>query len=249
MVAGCGAKCAKFLLFAANFAVFVVGVILIATGASALAQADKYSYMFGDENTLQAAAGMTIGVGIIIFMVGFTGCCGACKQSVCLLKIYFALILLVIVLEIIAAILAFVYKDTVTEVARTQMEKAIATDYTGVENNVATESIDRVQEEFMCCGADSIADWSNSSWAKNESLAAPPSCCMDPTVAMCNKGQPGMPTDNTGMYTEGCIDTFTDWVKGNYLKIGGVSIGLLLIEILALILTCCLIKAVEGEGE
>ena len=56
-------------------------------GASALANAGKYSYMFGEENTLQAAAGMTVGVGIIIFLVGFTGCCGACKQSTCLLKI------------------------------------------------------------------------------------------------------------------------------------------------------------------
>ena len=35
----------------------------------------------------------------------------------------------------------------VTDVAREQMEKAIRQDYTGVENNVATETIDKVQEE------------------------------------------------------------------------------------------------------
>ena len=80
-----------FLAIVYLFDVFVthqvVGIILIGMGASALANAGKYSYMFGEENTLQAAAGMTVGVGIIIFLVGFTGCCGACKQSTCLLKI------------------------------------------------------------------------------------------------------------------------------------------------------------------
>ena len=34
-----------------------------------------------------------------------------------------------------------------TEVAQQQMEKAIRSDYTGVEKNVATETIDQVQEE------------------------------------------------------------------------------------------------------
>ena len=34
-----------------------------------------------------------------------------------------------------------------TEVAQQQMEKAIVSDYTGVEKNVATETIDQVQEE------------------------------------------------------------------------------------------------------
>ncbi len=63
------------------------GIILIGVGAYALVEAGKYSVLFGDENNLQAVAGFTIGVGVIILIIGFCGCCGAFKKSECLLKI------------------------------------------------------------------------------------------------------------------------------------------------------------------
>ena len=54
----------------------------------------------------------------------------------------------------------------------------------------------------MCCGSLSIADWANSTWAMNNSVAAPKSCCVDPTTVDCNVGEPGMPTNTAAMYTE-----------------------------------------------
>ena len=54
----------------------------------------------------------------------------------------------------------------------------------------------------MCCGSASIEDWSNSTWAMNNSVAAPTSCCIDPTTVDCNAGEPGMPTNAAAMYTD-----------------------------------------------
>lgn len=248
MVAGCGAKIAKFILFAINFCVWAAGIILIAVGAYAMAEASKFSYLFGEEDTLTTVAGLMVGVGVIIFIVGFCGCCGAVKQSTCLLKIYFALILLVIVLEFIAAIMAFVYQDTLTDIVTDQFTQAIEMDYNGQPKNVATETIDQVQMEFMCCGANGTADWAMSEYAVNNSVAVPPSCCMVET-AECNAGQPGMPTKLSGLYEDGCVDAFTAWLKSNYVMIGGVCIGLLVFEVMALVITCCLIRAIDSDDK
>lgn len=250
MVAGCGAKIAKLILFVINFCVWAAGIILIAVGAYAMAEASKFSYLFGEEDTLTTVAGLMVGVGVIIFIVGFCGCCGAVKQSTCLLKIYFALILLVIVLEFIAAILAFVYQDTLTNIVNDQFKQAIEVDYNGKPKNVATETIDQVQMEFMCCGANGTADWADSGYAMNNSnVAVPKSCCMDENADLCNAGQPGMPTTPNGLYEDGCVDAFTAWLKSNYLMIGGVCLGLLVFEVIALVITCCLIRAIDGEKE
>ncbi len=50
-------------------------------------ESDKYAYLFGDENTLRVVAGIVIGTGCFIFLVGFCACCGAMKEIVCLLQV------------------------------------------------------------------------------------------------------------------------------------------------------------------
>ncbi|XP_072047841.1 CD63 antigen-like [Amphiura filiformis] len=244
MVAGCGAKVAKFLLFIINFCVWAVGIVLIGVGAYVMVESDKYSYLFGDQDTLTTVAGIIIGTGCFIFLVGFCACCGAIKEVICLLQVYFVLIVLVIILEVVAAILAFVFQNDLTDVVQTSMTKAIMEDYNGVDGNAATDTIDLVQKEFECCGGEGPADWDNSNWKKDPAnllLAAPISCCKKETTG-CNVGALGVAP---GIYTKGCVTAFQGWLKDNYLIVGGVCLGLLVFEILALVFTCCLISGIR----
>ena len=50
-------------------------------------EADRYEYLFGEEDTLTVVAGIIIGTGCFIFLVGFCACCGAMKEIVCLLQV------------------------------------------------------------------------------------------------------------------------------------------------------------------
>ncbi len=65
----------------------LAGLALISVGMIVIVQADHYSYLFGgNENTLATAAGIVIGTGCFIFLVGFCACCGAIKEVICLLQ-------------------------------------------------------------------------------------------------------------------------------------------------------------------
>ncbi|XP_072047837.1 CD63 antigen-like isoform X2 [Amphiura filiformis] len=249
MAVGCGAKIAKMLLFIINFCVWAVGIVLIAVGAYVMIEADKYSYLFGDEDTLTTVAGIIIGTGCFIFFVGFCACCGAIKEIVCLLQVYAFLIVLVIILEVVAAILAFVFQDDLIKFMEENINKIIEEEYDG-SDNAATQSIDLVQKDFNCCGATGYADWDPQTlWGStNAGLAVPESCCKDyPNHGNgCNAGTPGNPTSIESINVDGCVDAFTNWIQDNYLIVGGVCLGLLVFEILALIFSCCLISNIKN---
>ncbi|XP_072047845.1 CD151 antigen-like isoform X2 [Amphiura filiformis] len=246
MCKGCGTKIVQAILFVVNFLVWVTGIVLIGVGAYALVEAGKWEVLFGDENTLRAVAGFMLGVGVIICIVGFCGCCGAVKKSGCLLKIYFSLVLLIIVLEVVAGILAFVYQQDVERILKENIIKLIEEEYTGEEKNVPTETIDLLQETFDCCGSAGFADWENSNYTVGAGVAVPMSCCKKPEDG-CNDGSPGNPDKKGDVFAEGCLMKFEEYVTENYLAVGGVCIGLLVFEILACVFACCLIRAADDE--
>lgn len=238
MCKGCGAKIAQILLFIINFIVWVVGIVLIGVGAYAMVEASKYSVIFGDEDTLTSVAGFTVGVGVIIFLIGFFGCCGAFKKNGCLLKIYFAFVLLIILLEVIAGILSFVYKDDLIDAVEDGILHSIE-EYNGDQKNAFVQAVDELQEQFDCCGANGPKDWD---MANNTFTGFPKSCCVDANTD-CNAG----PYTSSNIKQDGCVEGMQTWVEGNYLMVGGVCIGLLVFEVLALVFACCLIRAEDDD--
>ncbi|XP_072047842.1 leukocyte surface antigen CD53-like [Amphiura filiformis] len=242
MVFDCGAKVSKYALLIINAFVWVVGVVLIIVGMLVIVQSDKYAYLFNnEENTLATAAGIVIGTGCFIFLVGFCACFGALKEVICLLNAYFALIVIIIILEITAAILAFVYRDGLTDIIGETMNEAVKNKYG--KDKAATNAIDLVQKEFGCCGSTGYAEWAKSEWAREptNTAPAPNSCCKNPKVD-CNY-------DINNLNKKGCVDNFKDWLNSNYLVVGGVCLGLLIFEIMALVFTCVLLSALKEENE
>ena len=78
----------SFLCFILRFAFFqVVGISLIGVGSWVLANSEDYSYWFKDADTISVVSGFVIGIGCIIFFIGFCGCYGAISKQVCFLYI------------------------------------------------------------------------------------------------------------------------------------------------------------------
>ncbi|KAK3533520.1 hypothetical protein QTP70_023338 [Hemibagrus guttatus] len=158
-------------------------------------------------------------------------------------KLQFIGILSVILfLQIIAAILGFLFSDMVLGRTELLMNKAIVL-YR--EDMDLENAIDFVQKKFLCCGVSYYSDWSQNEYfncsVNNPSLEAcgvPFSCCVrqqNETVfnSMCGYKTQGMEESfiKKRIYINGCLKKIVQWGKQNLLLVGGISIGLLCLEV------------------
>lgn len=58
---------------------------LIGFGVWMLVASSKFEAIFAEDN-IMLVGGIMLGVGLFAFAVGFCGCCGALKESLCLLR-------------------------------------------------------------------------------------------------------------------------------------------------------------------
>uniref|UniRef100_A0AAR5PL18 CD47-like transmembrane domain-containing protein n=1 Tax=Dendroctonus ponderosae TaxID=77166 RepID=A0AAR5PL18_DENPD len=62
---------------------------------------------------IQQVTYVLIGIGAFMFLVSFMGYCGALKESQCMLTLYGIMLIVIILVEITAGILAAIYKSKV----------------------------------------------------------------------------------------------------------------------------------------
>uniref|UniRef100_A0A3Q2ZW37 CD63 molecule n=1 Tax=Kryptolebias marmoratus TaxID=37003 RepID=A0A3Q2ZW37_KRYMA len=107
-----GMKCVKYLLFFFNFIFWLCGFALIIVGVMVQVSLHK-TFMIHDA-TASAAPIVIITVGVLIFFIAFFGCCGAWKENHCMITTFAVLLSLIIVAEIAAAILGYVFRNKVS---------------------------------------------------------------------------------------------------------------------------------------
>ncbi len=232
----------------------MVSIALIGIGAFVLANQGKYSAVFGENtNTLAVASGLVIGVGCLIFLTAFCGCCGAVKESSCLLKLYIIILILLVVLEIAGGILALVFRGSINDFLSTELQKQVTKSY-GVKNQTGvTDLMDLFQQEQKCCGVGNYTDYKGSEFQKNDTTVfVPQSCCKDKKKTDCNKINAAGDdvVDVTQIYTEGCLTKMVQFFEDNFLYIGAAALALVAFEILAAIFACCVIGGIKrGDYE
>uniref|UniRef100_A0A8C8GQX9 Tetraspanin n=1 Tax=Oncorhynchus tshawytscha TaxID=74940 RepID=A0A8C8GQX9_ONCTS len=75
-------KCVKYLLFFFNFIFWLCGLALIVLGV--LVQVALHSTVVINNVSASSAPLVLIVVGVIVFFIAFFGCCGAWKESYCM---------------------------------------------------------------------------------------------------------------------------------------------------------------------
>ncbi|XP_071956874.1 CD151 antigen-like [Antedon mediterranea] len=246
MVAGCGMKIVKLMMFAVNFCVWGAGCVILGLGIWIKVYESEYRDLLGSDN-IQAITALMIATGSAVFGIGFCGCCGAWKERPIFLKIYFVLVIVIIITEFVAGIMALVYRDDVLQDITTAMNKQITEEYG--QSTAITNSVDNLQEELLCCGASNYTDYADSNnWDEEPGEAVPKSCCKKPPSDDCNNGNSkGDPSVPGFIYEQGCVEKMNNWISDNLTVLGGVCLGLLGVQILALMFSCCLIRAIEEE--
>ncbi|XP_071750845.1 tetraspanin-33 [Centroberyx gerrardi] len=247
-----GYRAVKYTLFVCCYVFWVVSAVLTAVGIYAKAAKEKDVV---DTLTVDPAL-LLIVVGSVMFMITFLGCCGALRNAACLLKTFLGILVAILLLQIAAAVLSFLFTDKVMERTEKLMKKAVVR-YR--EDQDLENVIDFIQKKFQCCGVQSYQDWSQNVYFEcsdtNPSLEAcgvPFSCCVqlqNQTVlnTMCGYGvqQLDQSAARQDVFTVGCLEKIVWWSKHNLLLVAGLTAGLLLLEVCMICLAAAQISRIK----
>jgi len=186
----------KYLLFGSNFVIFVIGCVVLGLGIYALVDGASLvtlvdqSGVGGDVNitAFTAAAYIFIVVAVFVVILTFFGCCGAIKESKCMLGTYFALILVMFVVMIAGAVLGYsTSMDKLEGALQKTMPQFVedsGADGTNATQKSITEAWNEVQTSLKCCGTtlEKNATVTNNSWETfgpypRDGFYVPKSCC------------------------------------------------------------------------
>ncbi|XP_031567261.1 tetraspanin-17-like [Actinia tenebrosa] len=230
--------CVKYLLFFFNVFFWLIGGLMISIGLYARFEKTAYQEFFSDVLTDPAFA--LIIVGAIMFILGFSGCIGALRENICLLKFFSIFLAIIFFLQLSLGVAAFVFQDKVEEVIVDKLQVAIKK-YR--DNYDLQNLIDGVQQEFKCCGGKDVDDWDqniyfNCSSPGSESCGVPFSCCKEDIInRQCGyKIRLEKSTSKRGqvIYTTVCVEAVKTWFKENMIIIGGAAVGVALLQIMGI---------------
>jgi len=229
-------NCIKYLMFIFNFLFWLSGLALIIIGSYIKSKYGDY-LSYGEESSKFASVSVfIIIVGVIVFVIGFLGCCGAIKENYCMITTFAVLLGIIFILEIVAGALGFAYRKKVEAEVGKSLDDAVSK-YFNSNQPGAKELLDWAQQKFECCGRNGSSEYSTSS-SSNDT-------CTSGGVKSCHAGS----VCSGDLFSKGCEASFTDFVRHNLAVIGAVALGIAFIQLLGIIFACCLMKAVRDSYE
>ncbi|CAH1787084.1 unnamed protein product [Owenia fusiformis] len=231
---GCCGGIIKLLLFIFNVVFWLIGAAILGVGI--WLKVDKNLV----ENInkllpgpyLDIIAIVMIVLGALIFLIGFSGCCGACQESICLLAIYITLMVIIIIAEIAVGVFAYVHRNTLEKELGGALKGQVTNDYE-FDNGIGY-AWNFLQTEFKCCGSAGPKDFENSKWRQSsgnatQGINVPVTCCVpvskagnpqttvakNPTLceAAAATAFAGGAPNKDYLYTDGCYDKLLEFIK------------------------------------
>uniref|UniRef100_A0A3Q2NVY3 Tetraspanin n=1 Tax=Fundulus heteroclitus TaxID=8078 RepID=A0A3Q2NVY3_FUNHE len=104
-----GERCIKFLMFAFNLVFWLAGTAVLAIGLWLKLDSQTKGLFEGPDPPYVFYTGVyiLIGVGVLMMVVGFLGCCGAIQESPWMLGLFFFFLLIIFGIVIAAGIWGF----------------------------------------------------------------------------------------------------------------------------------------------
>lgn len=143
-------KCVKYLLFVFNFIFWMMGSLVLAVGLWLRFDPETVSLLNGEgaPDTFFIGVYILIGAGSLVMLVGFFGCCGAVRESQCLLGSFFACLLIIFGAEVAAGVFGFLNKDKIIQ----DVQSFYKTSYD--ENTNGTMIQNSYHKVLNCCGTE-----------------------------------------------------------------------------------------------
>ncbi|KAM6199865.1 tetraspanin-1 [Sarcoramphus papa] len=217
----------KVMMILFNLAIFLGGGTLLGVGIWITMDGQSFLDIFGalSSSVLQVmnVSYFLIVIGAILLVIGFLGCCGAQKESKCLLMMFFSVVLIIFIAEIAAAVVALVYTG-LAETLLTAVVTPLLKEKYGTDKSF-TEIWNVTMTKVHCCGLNNYTDFSGSPWQQQHGTYPDP-CCKD--LQPCNS------TLAAQSEVPGCFGQILEEIKTNAGVVGGVAAGIAALEIAAM---------------
>uniref|UniRef100_A0A8C7IGZ3 Tetraspanin n=1 Tax=Oncorhynchus kisutch TaxID=8019 RepID=A0A8C7IGZ3_ONCKI len=165
--------CLKYLLFVFNVLFWVGGAAVMGVGIWTLIDKSDYLSLLAS-STFAVSAYILILAGALVMVTGFLGCCAVIReQRSCLSTVREPS------LELVAGVLAYVYYQRLSEELKQHLNETMTENYAQPGKEAITLAVDRLQQDFKCCGSNNSFDWLHSVYmtsAVSEGRVVPDSC-------------------------------------------------------------------------
>ena len=166
----------------------------------------------------------------IIHLFVILGFLGAYKNRLSLLKIFIGSLILILLLQLIASIVAFTLRNKAEDQLRTKLIKTLP-EYE--KNPSVKKEWDHLQQKWRCCGVTNSSDWEDIAH-----VALPKSCCANND---CTQSSPST------KYTAGCYQSALNLFFRYSKTLGVVTLIFFLIEVAGLVLSIQLLRDLKNN--
>jgi len=253
----------KYFLLITNLLVFILAIAVL--GVTTWSYVDKPSFL-GILDDVEAACDENVGnesgcddikstvslytsavwvlitISVLVIIISFFGCCGAWKESKCMLGTYFTIILALFVAMLVGAIVA--YSGNLDDQIKKPLKSSLKyydDQKTDTANDAYRKVWNEVQAELKCCGIDGVEDWRSGDISPNfpSGFKQPLGCCEwkrdDVEITgveseTCRRSE-DQATSET-YYFKGCYTAIKDQVKDQQSIVVGVAIGVVVVMFL-----------------
>lgn len=242
-------KCTKFSLFFLNVLFWLVGVIIVAIGIFVLVESKDFYKSLADLSFQPSV--LLFMMGAFIFIITFIGCIGALRENTCLLCTYAGVLTIILLFMLGVGVVGFLYKEKVESKVTSTMKNAF-NHYRDPKKEDLKNLIDAVQKDFECCGVESYNDWNNDLYFNCSAsfnglqpashCGVPFSCCRVELQlnTQCGYGirkpEVTLTERRKVIYTASCIEQGKAWLARNLVLIGGICIGIFVLQLISIFL-------------
>ncbi|NXK89848.1 TSN8 protein, partial [Formicarius rufipectus] len=231
-------SCMKYSMFVFNFLFWVCGSIILGVSIWIRVSKDAQQVIACSHTStiLFAGVDLLIAVGSIIMILGFLGCCGAVKESRCMLMLFFIVLLLILILQITGGILGAVYSSQVETVFNQTITVSVnALQSSSEAYKEFQETFQKFEQENKCCGLfNGPEDWGNNFNNPSGSNKVCQCEIKKESKDLCTMFQDRL------VYKTPCGKVIVKLLKDNLLIVMGIAFGLAVIEMLGLVFSMSL---------
>ncbi|XP_075198659.1 tetraspanin-7-like [Anomaloglossus baeobatrachus] len=236
----------KISLMAFSFIFWAAGLAMLTVGIWAKISLEEYLVL--STNNYPNTALILLVSGAAVLLWGFLGCISAAVEKQCLLRTYGLFQLAVLLAGLAAGLSGLFYRRDIADGFQSGLQNAVLS-YS--EDEEKADALDALQRALHCCGVHSYHDWFESPWSleqqethfghKNGSV--PSSCCKT------RKGCRNSPLLQEALiiHREGCFKKVCDFVSDNMFFIATVALGLALMQIVGIVLSCLLATKITNQ--
>lgn len=229
-------SCLKWTLFVSNIIMLASAVSLIIALLVSMVKWKEYIELLGDSAAL-AIAIVVIFIAVKMFLIAIFGCCGVTNRNTRMLTLYVVLISALIFALMIGTIVMWVRMDDTIDNVRDNMEDNMKlyspgdATYGGV-----THVWDYIQQNFECCGIDSLGDWKihNPSYRRAKTITKYPASCLSEEIKT--------------PYVDGCLQKIERSIEENMWTIGGIIFVIIIFLMVSSFLVCFMLMSIKRNG-